>query len=299
MGNITSTELGDSIATVIAANALGYLKANTTLARLVARDWDNEVAQHGQTIKIPFTAALSVNDKSANTVVTLQTPNDTVATLTLNKHKEVSFLIEDFARALARPDYLNAYLVDGMAVLAEQIDSDIAALYSGLSQTIDATMGLDESHFREARRQLNAAKAPLSQRFAVLGEDAEAEFLAIDKATNRDYAEGLQAQSTVPGGSGRFMGFDVFMDQKINSSGGQIKNLFFQRNALCIATRPLPAAPSGAGVVQKVMDEDGFGLRVTVSFSPDYLGVQTTIDVLYGVAELRDNHGVAVSTTDI
>jgi hypothetical protein len=32
-----------------------------------------------------------------------------------------------------------------MAKVAEQIDGDIAALYSGLSQTIDATAGLAES----------------------------------------------------------------------------------------------------------------------------------------------------------
>jgi hypothetical protein len=47
------------------------------------------------------------------------------------------------------------------------------------------------------------------------------------------------------------------------------------------------------------MDEDGMGLRTTVSYNADHLGVQVTIDVLYGVAELRDNHGVVVRTTEI
>jgi len=53
------------------------------------------------------------------------------------------------------------------------------------------------------------------------------------------------------------------------------------------------------GVVQRVADEDSMGLRVTLSYNPDHLGVQATIDVLYGVAELRDNHGVVVSTADL
>ena len=47
--------------------------------------------------------ALTVNDKAANTAVTLQTPDDSAVSVTLNKHKEVSFLIEDIARAFARP----------------------------------------------------------------------------------------------------------------------------------------------------------------------------------------------------
>lgn len=298
MANITTTEVGDGLATIIAAEALGYLKANTVMARLVARDWDDQVANYGQTIWVPFTGSLSVNDKAANTVVTLQAPADTKATVTLNKHKEVSFLIEDIAKFLARPDYQAQYIADGMAVLAEQIDSDLTALYSGLSQTIDATAGLSEATFREARRQLNSAKAPLANRYAVLHEDAEYELLGIEKATNRDYAETL-GRAASEAFVGRFMGFDVMLDQKITVAGGQCKNLFFQRNCLVLATRPLATAPEGMGAIQRVMDEDGIGLRVTLSYNPDHLGTQVSIDVLYGVAELRDNHGVAVSTDEI
>lgn len=191
MANITSTELTLNIATIMGAEALGYLKANTVLARLVNRDFENEVASFGQTIDIPFSGTLTVQNKVANAAVTLQTPTSTKASLTLDKHKEVSFLIEDFGRALARADWLTVYAGDAMAHLAEQIDSDIAALYSGFSQTVDATAGLSESHFREARRKLNSAKAPLLQRYAVLHEDAEYEALGIEKITNRDYAEAL------------------------------------------------------------------------------------------------------------
>ncbi len=298
MANIGTGELSNSIATIVAAQALGYLKANTVLARLVARDWDNEVATHGQTVDIPFTGALSVNDKVADTVVTLQAPSDSKKSVTLNKHKEISFLIEDIGRALARPDYLMHYMNDGMMSLAEQIDSDIAALYSGFSQSIDAMTGLGEDDFRNGRRLLNSAKAPLANRYAVLHEDAEFEALGIERVVNRDYAESL-GNMAADAFVGRFTGFDIFMDQKIATATSECKNLFFHRNAIALATRSLPPAPAGTGVLQTVMDEDGIGLRVTISYNPDHLGVQVTIDVLYGVAELRDNHGVVVRTAEI
>lgn len=296
MANITSSQLG-TIPTIVAANALGYLKNNTVLARLVARDWDNEVAQYGQTIKIGYPGTLSANDKAASTVVTLQQPSVGEYTVTLNKHKEVSFIIEDFGKVLARPDWFNKYMETSMMVLAEQIDSDLAALYSGFSQTIDASGGLAEANFRLARRYLNTAKAPLGQRYAVLHEDAEYEALGIERIVNRDYAESLGSMAA---GSyvNRVFGFDVFMSQSIKTST-TLKNLFFQRNAMVLATRPLPLAPAGMGVVQKTMDEDGIGLRVTLSYNPDHLGAQVTVDVLYGVAELRDSHGVVVSTADL
>ncbi|HEX9925304.1 MAG TPA: P22 phage major capsid protein family protein [Anaerolineae bacterium] len=298
MANITSTELSVNIATIIGAEALGYLRANTVLARLVNRDFDNEIATHGQTIDVPFTGSLSVNDKVANSDITLQTPAATKVSVTLNKHKEVSFVIEDFGKALARADWLTAYAGDAMSVMVEQIDGDLAALYSGFSQSIDATTGLTEAHFREGRRQLNSARAPLGMRSTVLHEDADFEFLGIERAVNRDYAESL-GSAAAGAFTGRFMGFDVFLDQKIATAASEAKNLLFHRNAMVLATRPLPPAPAGGGVVQVVMDEDGIGLRVTLSYDHNKLGVKVTIDVLYGVAELRDNQATVLRTAEI
>jgi len=298
MANITAALVADSTPTIIAAEALGYLQSNTVLARLVNRDYENEVAEFGNVVKIPYGGALTVNDKTADTVITLQAPDDAVYTLTLNKHKEVSFLIEDIAKAFARPDWFTIYAQDAMAALAEQIDSDLACLYSGLSQTINATAGLSETTFRNARRLLNAAKAPLIDRVAVLHEDADYEMLGIEKVVNQDYASMLGAKAA-DALTGRFMGFNVFMDQQIVVASTQCKNLFFQKNALVMANRPLPTAPAEMGVRQRVMNEDGIAIRVTMSYSHDYLGAKFTLDTLYGVAEMRDNHGVAVSTAEI
>lgn len=298
MANITATLVADSTPTIIAAEALGYLKSNTVLARLVNRDYENEVAEFGSVVKIPYGGALTVNDKAADTAITLNAPDDAVYTLTLNKHKEVSFIVEDIAKAFARPDWFSVYAADAMSKMAEKIDDDIAALYSGFSQSINAVAGLSEGTFREARRLLNAAKAPLNDRVAVLHEDADYEMLGIEKVVNAEYAMALGAKGA-DAFTGRFMGFNVFMDQQIAVAGGQCKNLFFQRNAIVMANRPLPVAPAGMGVLQRVMNEDGISVRVTMSYSHDYLGAKFTLDTLYGVAEMRDNHGVAVSTDEI
>jgi hypothetical protein len=64
MANITTAEVNEMLATIIAAEALGRLRSNTVLAQLVARDWDTEVATYGQTVQIPFRGSLSVNDKA-------------------------------------------------------------------------------------------------------------------------------------------------------------------------------------------------------------------------------------------
>ena len=298
MANITTTEVGDSLATIVAAEALGRLRANSVLARLVARDWDNAVATYGQVVKIPFRGNLSVNDKVANTVYTLQAPDDSAISVTLNKHKEISFIIEDIAAALARPDFLMGYISDGVSALADQIDSDLAALYSGLSQSVDAssTNGpLDSSDFIEARRLLSVAKAPMTDRYAVLHPTAAAELLADTKFTNRDYRGPDEESALKTGWLGTYAGFQVFEDQNIKVATTQ-KNLFFHKNVFALVTRPLPTPRTGTGVISKVMDEDGIGIRVMISYNHNYGGHMVTLDCLYGVAELRDNHGVTVLT---
>lgn len=298
INSIGTGQLGDSIPTVVAAQALGYLKANTVMSRLVARNWDNEVAQYGQTINIPYGGTLTANAKAAGTAITLNQADDAKYTVTLNQHYEVSFLLEDIGKALARPDWLSTYTTQAVKVLAEKIDATLTALYSGFSQTIDATTGLGEDDFRNARRYLNSAKAPLSERFAVLHEDADFEVLGIERAINRDFAEAL-GSAAADSYINKFVGFQMFLDQQIVATGGQCKNMFFHRDAIVMASRPLAMAAPGMGVVQTVMDEDGLGLRVTMSYDHDYLGAKVTVDCLWGVAELRDNHGVTVSTDEI
>lgn len=301
MANITVTEAASAIPTIVAAKALGHLKANTVLARVVNRDWDENVAKYGQTVVINKRGGLSVNDKAANTVVTLQTPSTTGINVTLNKHKEVSFMIEDIAKMVTRPDLLMGYMEDSVAVIGEQIDSDIAGLYAGFSQTIDATGAagpIAAADFIEASRLLNAAKAPLTNRWAVLHEDAHAEAEGIEQIINRDYKGDAAMQAVANGWLGKFKTFNIVMDQKIRVATGVCKNLFLHRDAAVLATRPMERVPAGLGVYQDTLNEDGLGLRVTLAYNPSYLAWQCTIDVLYGVAELRDDHGVVVSTTE-
>lgn len=299
MANITTTEAANFIPEIWAATALGALKANTVMARLVNRNFENVIQSSGDIINIPKRGTLSVNNKTANSTVTLQTPSSDVVQLTLNKHKEISFLVEDVARAQANQDIINGYVMDGMIAMAEQVDTDLLALYTGFSATpIDATSGsggIAATTVAEARRVLNAAKVPQQERYIVWHEDAEAELLDVEKFTSSDFGDNGDAVREAI--MGRKYGFSHFMDQQVPEATGEAKNLAFHRDAIVMATRPLPPPPENTGARAAVMQEDGFAVRVIYAYNPSYLGVQVTIDMLYGVAELRDNHAVVIRST--
>lgn len=302
MANITKTEADGFIPEIWAATALGALKANTVMLQLVDRNFESLIANYGDIINVPRRGTLSVNDKAANTAITLQTPSADTIPLTLNKYKEVSFLVEDIAKAQANQDIINGYVTDAMIVMAEQIESDILALYSGFSTTpLDARTGsggITVNTIIEADRLFNKAKVPQQGRAIVWNEDAKSEILKIAQFTNAQYdpanATALQAATLGPK-----YGFTHYMSQLVPTTGGEVKNLAFHRNAIMFATRPLPAPPSGTGVVSSVMSEDGMGIRVMYGYDIRYKGMVVSLDMLYGVAEQRDAFGLVIRSTDI
>lgn len=302
MANITTTEAASFIPQVWAASALGALKANTVMARLINRNFENEVERQGNIVNIPKRGALVANNKAANGAVTLQIPSASTIAVTLNKHKEVSFLVEDVARAQANQDIIDGYIVDGMKKIAETIDADILALYTGFSTTpINATTaggGVTAVTITEARRILNSKKVPLSDRYIVWGEDPEKELLALGQFTNAQY-DPANATALQEATLGRKYGFTHVMDQQVVAASTEIKNIAFHRDAMTLVTRPLPAVPDGMGAQSVVMQEDGIGIRVTYSYNPSYLGVQVTLDILYGVAEIWDEYGLVIRSTDV
>lgn len=285
------------IPTIVAAETLGHLAASLSLAGAVARDWDDEVAEQGDTVTVGIRGALSANDKAAGSDVTVQDPTTTGVDVVLDKHKEVTFGDEDIARMFTRPNLIQGYAQDAALVLLEQVEADLAALYAGFSQTIDASAGLDEADFRNAQRLLNAAKAPQLNRWAHLHEDAFSEVMALDKVINSDYQGGAGVRAMQEGAAGFLYGFNIALNQNIVVAT-TCKNIFHHRDAMALAVRPMRATER-RNVEQVVMSENDLSIRVTMSYNANALAEQMTVDMIYGVKELRDALGVTVSTTEV
>ena len=78
------------------------------MANLVKR-FDSLVTGKGDVINIPNLSNLTASDKSASTQVTLQAPTETNTTISINKHKESSFLIEDILKVQSNYELMGEY----------------------------------------------------------------------------------------------------------------------------------------------------------------------------------------------
>lgn len=293
MANITVTQADPFIPEIWAAEALNALRANITIAKLVTRDTDIAAFSVGDKLNIPYAGTLSAVPKVADTGVTPQAPaNEATKTVTLDKHYIVPIIIEDISRALAHPTLREAYINESVRVLAEQIDTDLLALYSGFSATDIGTGGTDLTYdtVLEARRVLNTNKAPLTDRHIVLSAKDEKALLGdSDLAT---YFANARPTAVAEGSIGRLAGFDLWMSQLTPSTAGPIyHNLAFQKQAIILAMRGLPQDNPGAMSATMQDPLSGLVLRVTGQYNITHVGMQINVDVLYGVAELRDECG--------
>ena len=108
---------------------------------------------------------------------------------------------------------------------------------------------------------------------------------------------GLRAM--VDGTVGKIKDFFVFRSQFVPKTGSApvtTHNLAFAKDAIGLVIRRLPQPLPGTGAIAEYAELGNFGMRVMMSYQPNTLAQQFTVDVLYGAAVLRNGFGVQVNS---
>lgn len=276
------------IPTIIAQKALQRFPAYLNLAKTVSKDSDWTTATAGQTIQVPKTGAVSANDKTAGVNFTKQNPTGTNVSVTLNKHKEVTFTIDDVTKVLDNQDTQARYAEDGAIALAEAVESSLAALHPSITNTIswdrtsEATI---DSSLLKIRKFFTDQKVPKSeQKYLYVDATVFNDLLSVQKYTNQSWRG---PQNTVAEGQMiRTYGFEITESQLIETTGSPVSyhNLAYTRGGLVLASRPLPR-PEGFGGNFAVINDPSIGisLRTLFWYNADLGAHQLTLDLLYGV----------------
>lgn len=278
----------------IANEAINKLTSYMNLAKTVYRDFEDEVASEGDTVKVPKFGTLSANEMSKTGQVTLQNPADDEVSITLDQHWEVSFLIRDVARAMAKKNVLPGYVENGIIALAEKVENTLAALYASAGNSINAGASPDKTYIRQARKTLVDEKVPkLAPKYMYMDSDYYDALLG-DAVIGNTSSWGSR-EALLEGKIPQLYGFGIFESQNIVTSGSPATYhcLAYVKEAMALVMRPLAGLPGDLGdklgVQTAVVNdaESGIGLRVNYSWDKDHLGVQVTLDVLWGVGVLR------------
>ena len=303
MPAITSANVANAIVKLVAADALPALMGNLVMGNLVNRDYEPVLAQAGDTVNVPIPPTLVANNIAEGGTVTLQSPNLGNAQIVLNTHAEASFLVPDVTKVLAVPDLLRLYMQPAVVALAEKIESDLLGNYPFFTANSPVGTGgtpITEAVVDAAETALFAAKVPASDsKYLVVDSGTYSTLRQIPRFSEFQTAGEAGLRALIDGAVGKMKDFYIFRSQfvaKTGSSPVTTHNLAFAKNALGLVVRRLPQPLPGTGAIAEYAELGNFGMRVTMSYQPNTLAQQFTVDVLYGIGTLRNNHAVQVNS---
>jgi len=280
---------------------IGAYKSNLVVANLVTKL--SHKGKKGDTIYIPVPARGDASIKAANTQVTLSAATNTAITVNIATHYEYSKLIEDIAEVQALASMRKFYTDDAGYALAKRVDTDLLALSEGLQggtvgNTNAATVfekavkgsdgatlytgassnaaAIADVGIRKMLLTLDDADVPMDNRCMVIPPTAASSLLGISRFTEQQFIGDGAAIKT--GKIGNIYGVDIFVSTN------------------CPSTTGAATATDRVGVL---MHKDAFvlaeqvGVRSQTQYKQEYLGDLFTSDTIYGVAELRNDAGVA------
>jgi len=296
---VTTAVANNFIPELWSDEVIGAYKSNLVVANLVTKL--SHKGKKGDTIYIPVPARGSASAKAANTQVTLSAATNTKVTVSIDKHYEYSKLIEDIAEVQALASMRKFYTDDAGYALAKQVDTDLFALTEGLQGgTVGGTgaasfekavigsngstdytgnssnaADITDAGIRRMLLTLDDADVPMDNRVMVVPPICANDMLGINRFTEQQFIGSGDAIKT--GKIGQIYGVDIFISSNCPSASGN----------------------SGADRVGVLMHKDALvlaeqvGVRSQTQYKQEYLGDLFTSDTIYGVAELRNDAGVA------
>ncbi|MBM3745332.1 MAG: hypothetical protein FJW34_06005 [Acidobacteria bacterium] len=303
MPAITSANVANAIVKLVAADALPALMGNLVMGNLVNRDFEPTLAQAGDTVNVPIPPSLVANNLAQGGTVQTQNPSLGNAQIVLNTHAEATFQVPDVTKVLAVPDLLKLYMQPAVVALAEKIESDLLNLYA--SFTANAPVGtagtpITEAVVDAAETALFQAKVPASEpKHLVVDAATYSQLRQIARFSEFQTAGEAGLRALIEGTVGKIKDFFVFRSQFVAKTGSApvtTQNVAFARSAIGLVVRRLPQPLPGTGAIADYAELGNFGMRVVMSYQPNTLAQQFTVDVLYGAAVLRNSFGVQVRT---
>ena len=275
--SITSTTAAVSNPAITDKDVIEFRQANLAFSGTVSTRYKDK-AKVGTTIRwsnisAPNSGAAQQKSEGNNNTITYDVTTESAVLLTIDQHFYSAFELEEFEEEMSVVDQMRwatrgaAYVVDLV------VDDALAALPDNFTQTVGTlAVDLTDDDVRRGQQYLDDADAPGDGRFFGMSPASKNSMLGIDRYASSDFNRG-GASNLIKGEFGDIYGFKTFQSTNIEGSNAAgHDNTMHQRDALALGMRMSP----------KTRRFDDI----------DTLGEQVAISVIYGVVEVRDDHGV-------
>ncbi len=286
------TDAANFIPEIWSDDVIAGYKKNLVLGQLAAKI--NHKGKKGDTIHLPTPVRGAASAKAANNVVTLVAASTgSNVDVSINKHYEYSFVVEDIVETQGLASLRRFYTDDAGYALATQVDVDLRNLaatwnsgtaYSGAVIGSDGSTAysgtgagngaaLTDAGLRRVIQSLDDSDVPMRDRFLVIPPIEKRRLLGITRFTEQAFTgESGSANSIRNGLVGDVYGIPVYVStniatvESLNSVPFRAC-LLFQKDVWVLAEQ--------------------MGVRTQAQYKQEALGTLVTADRLYGVANVR------------
>jgi hypothetical protein len=233
--------------TIWAASVLRPLYKALVFGSLANRDYEGEIRNYGDSVKINEIGDITISDYSkfvttgsTSTALTWQALSAAQKMLLIDKAKSFSFAIDDVDMAQNNPKVMAEAMNRAAYAIADEIDQDIAEVIADNSGNVITAMTVTSatvlSLVSQMARRLDEDNVPQGDRFLVVPP-----FIHQDLVES--FSGGISATATVKdltggvlvnGYVGQVYGFNVLMSNNCHTSTGTIIS-GFHRSAVTFA----------------------------------------------------------------
>jgi N4-gp56 family major capsid protein len=295
---VTTTTAATFIPEMWSDEIVAAYKKSLVMANLVRKM--SQKGKKGDTINIPMPSRASAQAKTANTVVRIQQDTESNVQILLNKHFEVSRLIEDIVTVQALSSLRKFYTDDAGYALGRQVDTDLillgreanngagtAAYATAYCAQDGATLytsgapnqtALTDIGIRRIIQRLDDNDIPMDRRHFVVPPSTRNTLMGIARFTEQGFVGDVGAGNTIRNGKiGDLYGIDVFVTPQCDTATGAARiGLMFHEDSLVLAEQ--------------------MSVRTQTQYKQEYLADLMTADCLYGTQIIRKGNDADVPT---
>jgi N4-gp56 family major capsid protein len=295
--HVTKTTADKFIPEIWSDEIIAAYKKNLVAANLFSKM--SFKGKKGDTLHIPKPTRGDASLKAASSQVTLIAATEDEIQVLVNKHYEYSRLIEDIVEVQALASLRKFYTDDAGYALAKRVDTDLIELGrgansgtagdadytgaflggNGTTAYVDgstAATAITDAAIRRTIQRLDDADVPMTDRFIIIPPSARNTLMGLERFTEQSFTGEAGGANTIRNGQiGDVYGMKVYVTTNADTAtaGGRVV-LMAHKDAFVLAEQ--------------------MGVRSQTQYKQEYLGTLFTSDMLYGVAELRDNSAYAL-----
>jgi len=209
-------------------------------ASVVNRDYEGEIKEFGDTVRINEIGAVDVSDYTKYTDITWQEMDSAQKVLLIDQADSFAVQLDDIDKAQTKPKLIDGIMSEASYSIVDEVDQYIAAKYTGAGNTVSAltvSVGAVIQNISNLQLKLNEANVPQQDRYLFVPPWYHQHIVnSVSQGINSTGVPKLMDNGVLVNGYvGELFGFNILMSNNVSNNGTIWQMMALHRSAITFA----------------------------------------------------------------